>query len=541
MAGRGSKKTTQSAKRLLAALAVLTVLGLAVFGGYAIAKPSPPSAPSITAKPADPTNSPSASFTYGDTDSVQKFQCSLDNAAFADCGTTNPATKTPAYSGLAAGSHTFQVRAVNANGTSSATSYTWKVDLAAPTVSSINRALPSPTNAVSVSWAVTFSEDVSGVDASDFTLVHGATPTGGAITVTPASGTVSTYAVTAPTGSGDGNLGLNLVDNDSIKDAATNSLGGSGAGNGNFAGQVYAVDKSGPANAPTVTAGPAQNSLVASTSASFSFSTSEAGVAGFQCKLDAGSFEACSSPKSYSSLAQGGHDFSVRGVDALGNPGPASSPLRHWTVDTVAPPAPVLTLKPADPSSTATSKFAWTEAESGTTFQCSIENGPWTGCTSPFTFEAAVDTSNSGQHQFAVRAIDAAGNASEPTTYKWKVVKDSGQNLVINGSVTGLQIGIEKSVPVTINNPNSVPIYVSNINVTLTVSASSGSCTASNFQTTNWTAATAAQELLVPANATNFAVPAADQPKLKLVNLPTNQDVCKSKSFTLTFNGSGHS
>ena len=40
------------------------------------------------------------------------------------------------------------------------------VDTTAPTVQSINRAGATPTNAASVSWTVTFSESVTGVDAS---------------------------------------------------------------------------------------------------------------------------------------------------------------------------------------------------------------------------------------------------------------------------------------------------------------------------------------------------------------------------------------
>src|SRR5205085_170110 len=55
---------------------------------------------------------------------------------------------------------------------------------------------------------------------------------------------------TASTGS-DGSLGLNLVDDDTIVDTSSNAnkLGGTGAGNGNFTGQTYTVDKT----APTVT------------------------------------------------------------------------------------------------------------------------------------------------------------------------------------------------------------------------------------------------------------------------------------------------
>ncbi|MFY9328020.1 MAG: DUF6701 domain-containing protein, partial [Georgfuchsia sp.] len=85
---------------------------------------------------------------------------------------------------------------------------------------------------------VTFSETITGVDASDFSLVQTGGVSGASITgVTPVSGTV--YTVTASTGSGNGTLGLNLVDNDSIIDAASNPLGGTGAGNGNYSGQTY--------------------------------------------------------------------------------------------------------------------------------------------------------------------------------------------------------------------------------------------------------------------------------------------------------------
>jgi MSHA biogenesis protein MshQ len=59
--------------------------------------------------------------------------------------------------------------------------------------------------------------------------------------------------VTANTGSGTGTLGLNLVDNDSIIDAGSVPLGGAGAGNGNFTGEVYTVSPpfcSPPSNIP---------------------------------------------------------------------------------------------------------------------------------------------------------------------------------------------------------------------------------------------------------------------------------------------------
>lgn len=109
---------------------------------------------------------------------------------------------------------------------------------APPTVTSINRASADPTApATSVSWTVIFSTSVTGVDASDFALA--ATGVTGA-SITSVSGSGTTWTVTANTGSGGGTLGLNLVDNDSIVAGGT-PLGGSGAGDGNFTGQVYTV------------------------------------------------------------------------------------------------------------------------------------------------------------------------------------------------------------------------------------------------------------------------------------------------------------
>jgi len=109
-----------------------------------------------------------------------------------------------------------------------------------PTVTSINAASANPTApATIVAWTITFSASVTGVDATDFTLVQSGGVSGASITDVTVSGT--TWTVTANTGSGTGTLGLNLVDNDSIVDASARKLGGTGAGNGNFTGQVYTV------------------------------------------------------------------------------------------------------------------------------------------------------------------------------------------------------------------------------------------------------------------------------------------------------------
>ena len=109
------------------------------------------------------------------------------------------------------------------------------------TVVSIDRADGDPTSAASVSWTLTFSEAVTGVDAGDFALVEGGSVTGTSITSVTGGGT--SWTVTASTGSGTGTLGLNLVDDNSILDSALLPLGGTALGDGDFTGQVYTIER----------------------------------------------------------------------------------------------------------------------------------------------------------------------------------------------------------------------------------------------------------------------------------------------------------
>ncbi len=106
---------------------------------------------------------------------------------------------------------------------------------------------PAPVSTNFVNFVVPGSAGpgtVAGVDATDFNLVSTGTATG---TITSVSGNGTNYTVTIGNVSGEGTLGLNLVDDDSITDGVGNKLGGTGTGNGNFTGQVYTVDTVPPA------------------------------------------------------------------------------------------------------------------------------------------------------------------------------------------------------------------------------------------------------------------------------------------------------
>ena len=80
---------------------------------------------------------------------------------------------------------------------------------------------------------------MTGVTAADFSLTA---PGITGASVTSVTGTGATRTVGVNTGTGSGTITLNVLDDDSIMDAATNRLGGTGAGNGSFTtGQTYNV------------------------------------------------------------------------------------------------------------------------------------------------------------------------------------------------------------------------------------------------------------------------------------------------------------
>ena len=100
----------------------------------------------------------------------------------------------------------------------------YTIDQIVPFVVSINRTTPSAatTNATSVVYTVTFSESVTGVDPTDFHLAETGTVGATLTQVTPVNASVYKLIVSGITGSGS--LGLNLVDNSSIRDLAGNPL-----------------------------------------------------------------------------------------------------------------------------------------------------------------------------------------------------------------------------------------------------------------------------------------------------------------------------
>jgi len=176
----------------------------------------------------------------------------------------------------------------------------------------------------------------------------------------------------------------------------------------------------------SLTANPAV--LTTSVSASFSFTGSDtggSGLAGFECKLDGGSFAACVSPNNYSSLADGSHTFQVRAVDGAGSRD-ASPASFTWVVDTTAP-TNAITASPANPTGSTSANFGFSAADTGgsgiASIECSLDGTAYAACTSPLNYSGL----SFGPHTFDVRSIDLAGNLdATPASYYWVIVGTFG-------------------------------------------------------------------------------------------------------------------
>ena len=87
------------------------------------------------------------------------------------------------------------------------------------------------------------------------------------------------------------------------------------------------------------------------------------------------------------------------------------------TVDTT-PPDTTITSGPANPTSSTSASFAFTSSESGSTFECRIDSGSWSTCTSPKSYSSLA----TGSHTFDVRATDAASNTdATPASQTWTI------------------------------------------------------------------------------------------------------------------------
>ncbi len=346
------------------------------------------------------SSSSSATFAFSSNEAGASFECRLDGSAFAPC-TSNPLT----FTGLADGSHTFEVRAKDAAGNldPSPASFTWTVDTAAPGIPVIT----APTEGASVATATPTVTGTAEPNATVEIFIDGALAgtatadaSGNFSFLVPMSLAAGAHTATARARDGAGNVGASS--------AVRN----------------FTVDLTAPDT--QIASGPPTQSN--SSTASFTFTSNEANVT-YECSLDSGAFVPCAASSIFPGLADGSHMLAVRARDAAGNVDPTPA-VAVWNVDTAAPPVPVI-VAPAALSTTGPLPTITGTAEAGATVEIFIDgvlvgsvtadaSGDWT-----YTLTAG-QALMTGLHSVTARAVDAAGNASAQSTARAFIVLGGG-------------------------------------------------------------------------------------------------------------------
>ncbi|MEO5666493.1 MAG: hypothetical protein ABIR96_00395 [Bdellovibrionota bacterium] len=340
----------------------------------------------ISSQPSLITNQTTGSFSFAATDSggagVNGYECRLDAGAYASCSSPK------VYASLAAGVHNFSVRSSDTAGnTGSPDTYSWTLDLVAPTVSFSSS--PALVN-YSSSAGFTFT----GVDTG-----------GGSVAGYECQLDATAYAACASP------QNLTSLSNAShtFRVRATDTAGNTGVA------AVYTWSVDSTSSLAAITSSPA--AVTNLNTASFAFSASmSAGASGFECRLDSGSYASCVSPKSYSTLAEGGHTFSVRPLDGDSHPGAEAN--YSWIVD-LSNPSVVIATSPSNPSNSSSTSFTFTSADTGGAsiagYECKLDAAAYSACATPLNLSSLAQ----GSHTLLVKSVDTAGNKSSAATYSW--------------------------------------------------------------------------------------------------------------------------
>ena len=114
--------------------------------------------------------------------------------------------------------------------------------------------------------------------------------------------------------------------------------------------------------------------------------------------------------------ADGNYTIRVRATDTATNV--QSTPVsRTFTIDTAAPNT-TISAQPSDPTNSTAPSFSFTSTEGGSTFECQLDGGGYSACTSPKSYTGQTQAS----HTFLVRATDPAGNTdATPASYTWTI------------------------------------------------------------------------------------------------------------------------
>jgi len=135
---------------------------------------------------------------------------------------------------------------------------------------------------------------------------------------------------------------------------------------------------------------------------------------------------------------------------------------------------------------------------------------------------------------------DHVGNVTQ-ITHSWKVAAGSIQDFSISGDAVDLLYPGAPARPIALKltNPNSVAILVTDVRVTV---APNTDCNpATNVVVTQSDVSTTKPVKILAGASVTLPTQLVAAPKIRMLNLSTNQDACKNATFSLSYNGSARS
>jgi uncharacterized delta-60 repeat protein len=374
-----------------------------------------------------PTNNSSITLTFTFSEAVTGFDAtdvSVTNATkstfTATSSTVYTLALTPTGSSVSASVTANSAVDSSANGNLASTPWSITYDNSAPTVAITSNRDPGPTNKPAITLTFTFSEAVTGFDATDVSVTNA---TKGTFTAT--SSTVYTLALTATGSAVTANVAAN---------AATDS-----AGNGNTAASQWSItyDNSAPTVAITSNRdpGPTNNSAITLT---FTFSE---GVTGFDAtdvsvtNATKGTFTATSSTVYTLAITPTASAVSASvaansAVDSASNGNAASTP---WSItyDNSAPTVAITSNRDPGPTNNSAITLTFTFSEGVTGFDAtdvSVTNatkGTFTATSSTVYTLAITPTASAVSASVAANsAVDSASNGNAAST-PWSITYDN--------------------------------------------------------------------------------------------------------------------
>ena len=164
----------------------------------------------------------------------------------------------------------------------------------------------------------------------------------------------------------------------------------------------------GAAPVPVITGYPPNPSTA--TNPTFAFTDTDSGVT-FLCQLDLGGYQICTSPVSYTNLAQGSHRFDVKARNVAGNESAVASYL--WNINS-RPLAPTALAATAGNASVTLTWQAVANATSYNVKRATASGGPYTVVATGIAATTWTNTglTNGKTYYYVVSAVNAAGEGA---------------------------------------------------------------------------------------------------------------------------------